>query len=383
MNNTEVVIAGAGIIGLSLALDLATHGLSVTVLERGRAMAESSWAAAGMLAGDDPELHPQLQPLAQYSLSVYPEFLARVENLSARQIPLRTSYVLQALDPHSDKARSATAQRSLSAAELRTLAPGLSAGDYHWIRRDGHSLDPRDLCAALPIAARAAGVDLREESAVTALESKAGRFLIHTPSSAIAATHFVNATGAWSGSTPFAPPTATDRSDATNPRIFPSKGQILAVREPGPNRLPCVLRTPKIYLVPRGDGRIVIGATMEDAGFDKSVEPRAIAALIQAAAELYPPIANSEVTETWAGLRPGSSDELPFIGAVDTPPQSTSPRHFLATGHFRNGILLAPGTARTLSRLIRGLDAEIDLASFDPNRKTTAFEGARLQPCQV
>ena len=123
-----------------------------------------------------------------------------------------------------------------------------------------------------------------------------------------------------------------------------------------------VLRTPGFYVVPRGDGRVTIGATLEDCGFDKTVQPQAIARLLQSAARLWPPIAHAEVLESWAGLRPASADRLPLLG------QMGHPRCWIASGHFRNGILLAPGTASVLSQLVRGTVPEIDLTPFDPAR---------------
>jgi glycine oxidase len=382
VNNPDIVIAGAGIIGLSLAVDLANHGLRITVLERGLAMAESSWAAAGMLAATDPENHPALTKLALQSLALYPNYLAQIERLSGKKVPIRTTQALQAV-------KSSPLHHKVSRAELQALVPHLQTGVREFLLLDEPSLDPRDLCAALPIAARASGVDLREESSVIATEHQPTRILIHTPDTTIPATCFVNAAGAWAESPALTPTHGSDRQ----PRITPRKGQMVAVRLAGPETFTYVLRTPDIYLVPRGQGIVIIGATVEDTGFDKTVEPPVIAALLQTAAELYPPIAHGEIIETWAGLRPGSSDELPFIGAGAAPSsrlpagweavQSNHPRHYLASGHFRNGILLAPGTARVLSRLIRGLDPEIDLARFDPNRKTIVSEGARLQPCQT
>ncbi len=360
METADVVIAGAGIIGLSLALDLASHGLSVIVLERGRAMAESSWAAAGMLAVSDPEGPPQLDELARASLVLYPNYLAQIERLSGRKVPLRTQATILGLN--GDRAATRGNARKLTHSELQAVAPGLELQYQHFLLIEESSLDPRDLCAALPLAAIAAGVRLIEDSPVISMDPESARIVVQTPTAAIAATHFVNCAGAWAESP------ALGRLPPDHPRIAPAKGQMTAVRMRGPETLTHVLRTPEIYLVPRGDGRIIIGATVEHAGFDKSVEPHAIAALLKAAAELWPPIADAEILESWAGLRPGSSDELPLIG------QTTPLNTWIATGHFRNGILLAPATARALSQLIRGETPAIDLAPFAPNRVTPAID---------
>jgi glycine oxidase len=355
VETADVAIAGAGIIGLSLALDLASRGLKVVVLDRGRAMAESSWAAAGMLAATDPENSPALDPLARFSLARYPDYLNHIEQLSGRKVPLRSAPTLQAIaaDTPTDAIKAA---RKLTPAELRALAPGLSFTDRTFLQLDEQSLDPRDLCAALPLAAVTAGVSLREYSPVISIDAEAARVTLQTAAAPIAAAHFVNCAGAWAESP------ALGRLPPGHPRVAPAKGQIALVRLRGPESLNVVLRTPEIYLVPRGDGRIVVGATVEQAGYDKTVHPHAIAALLKAAAELWPPIAHAELLDTWAGLRPASSDELPLIGP------SGSPNCWIATGHFRNGILLAPGTARALSQLIRGECPEIDLTPFDPAR---------------
>jgi glycine oxidase len=360
VETADVLIAGAGIIGLSLALDLASHGVKVIVLERGRAMAESSWAAAGMLAANDPENPPQLAELANFSLALYPDFLALIERLSGRKVPLRTKATIHALN--GDHATELGNTRKLTRSELQTIAPALTLQYQHFLFIEEPSLDPRDLCAALPAAAVAAGVKLIEDSPVISVDAEIDRVVVQTPTTAIAATHFVNCAGAWAESP------ALDRLPSGHPRIAPVKGQITTVRLRGAATLTHVLRTPDIYLVPRGDGCITIGATIEHAGFDKTVEPQAIAALLKAAAEIFPPIAEAEILESWAGLRPGSSDELPLIGPT------TQLNCWIATGHFRNGILLAPATARILSQLIRGETPAVDIAPFAPNRVLPAIE---------
>jgi len=343
MQQTEVAIAGAGIIGLAAALELASAGVAVTVFERGQAMRESSWAAAGMLAAADPENPVPLRPLSQLSISVYPEFLASIERLSGKNIPIRTRKTLQGT-------RTLPGAQPLSTEAIHSLAPGLQPNGLEFFLMEEQSLDPRDIAHALPEAARKAGITLLEETAVTAVTTTASSVRVQTTRGEWQARNFLNACGAWAASLADLP-------------IAPRKGQMLLVHSSEP--LTATLRTPHLYLVPRGDGRIVIGATVEHAGYDKRVDPAAIAALHAAAAELYPPIRDARVLDTWAGLRPAAADALPILGKNSA---SESGRSWLALGHFRNGIMLAPGTARLLRQMILNQPLSIDPAPFTAAR---------------
>ncbi len=344
MKAQHVVIAGAGIIGLAAALELGAAGYRVTVVDRGRAMEQASWAAAGMLAVEDPENAPELLALSRFSRGLYPEFLARVEALSGLAVPLRSSRTLQG-------------RRAKTTTKAPDELPDLRTGEYAFTLLEEASLDPRDLCAALPRAAQAAGIMVREGSAVTGVSRGGGGLLVELEQGEpLAADHFVLAAGAWSGQMrlPGAPALP----------VAPRKGQAIEVTLDA-GVLPLVVRTPEVYLVPRGDGRVVIGATVEHAGFDRSVDEAAGERLWRAAGVLWPPILAGRISARWTGLRPGfargEGDALPVIGPLGE-------GVWAATGHFRNGILLAPATARLLRELLAGMAPSAPLGAFSPER---------------
>jgi glycine oxidase len=355
MIQPDICIAGAGIMGLSLALELHSRGAHVTVLDRGEPLAEASSAAAGMLAAYDPENPPQLIPLSELSLSLYPEYLDRLFDLSGLLVRLHTSTTLQALPAGHEVSGQ---QLPILAPEvLSLLVPGFQPGSQRFLMLSEHSLNPRELARALLAAVRVTEIELRAQTPIRLIRSDSRGVQIHTPKNALRAGRFVDCTGAWS---------ATSALPA-HLRISPRKGQMLAVALPESTPLHVVLRTPDIYIVPRTTEpariRAIIGATVEDDGFDKTVHPADIAQLRSQAAKLFPPIAEAPEIETWAGLRPSTPDNLPLLGPI--PGQENQ---FIATGHYRNGILLAPATARVMAELIMGERPSIDLAPFSPLR---------------
>jgi glycine oxidase len=347
MDHSDVAIAGGGIVGLATALELAPTGCKVTVFDQSEAMSEASRAAAGMLAGNDPENPPDLRPLARLSLSLYPDFLTRVESLSGRKIPIRTTRTVQGTE-HPPVGVS-----PLSEAELQRLAPHANTAGYHFFRIEERSFDAWDLAESLPSAARAAGIDLREHTAVRKVRPGPNSVELETAAGPFSTGAFLNAAGAWS-------PTL----DPALP-VFPRKGHMLTAELPGPIQMECVLRTPKVYIVPRGGNRYTIGPTVEDTAFDRTVYPDRIHELFARAIELWPPLRDASVAETWIGFRPGSEDGLPII-------DKTADRCWIATGHFKNGIMLGPGTARVVSQWMLGRQPEIDLAPFRSARFTAS-----------
>jgi glycine oxidase len=360
VETVDVIVGGGGIIGLSVALELARKGFRVRVLEKGRAMSEASWAAAGMLSAHDPEHPAELAELAELSIRLYPEYLNTIEELSGHRVPIRTQ---GRVTTGGDRGRFP----AISAEEAQGRIPGLrtEGRSYWWMEET--SLDPRDLCVALPLAAVAAGVDLQQPMEVLSVRSHGDSVEVTTSSGKVSAGAFVNCCGAWAGKVQH--PHLENQPAAV---VEPRKGQIFSVRMPPPHDLGCVLQSPEVYLVPRGAGLIVIGATVERVGFDRRVDPLVIEGLRTRAAELWPPIASAEVVERWIGLRPGTSDGLPLIG-------SAGELHcWVATGHFRNGILLAPATGTIVRQLIQGDPPAVSLDAFVPGRVSDKVPSAAL-----
>jgi glycine oxidase len=336
----DVIIAGAGIIGVSLALELRQRGATVLVLDRAEPGAEASSAAAGMLAPADPDTPEALQPLAIESAQMFAAFVQKVESAAGIQVDFRRVGTI-ALLPENTAPRE---YRSLCAAELQLLEPSIhhSGQSAYFVQED--SVDPLLLTQAALAAARNLGIEVRGHSAVTEIHGHGDAVEVITQSETFSAAAAVDCRGAWSA----AP-------------VRPRKGQMLYVL-PQASLLQHVLRAPEVYVVPRSSGKILIGATVEDVGFDKSVDPSAIQQLVTAVAKYLPELASAPITQSWAGLRPGTPDDLPIIGPTNVQ------RVFAATGHFRNGILFAPVTAQIMADLIQDRPAPLDISAFSPAR---------------
>ena len=340
MKSWDVIIAGAGIIGVSLALELRERGRAVLVLDRGGPGGEASSAAAGMLAPSDPETPPALRPIAFASARMFPEFVRKLETAGKMQVDFRRAGTI-ALLPDAPAPRE---YRSLSTDELQRLEPSLKNPGQHAFFVQEDSIDPFLLMQAALAAARNLGVEIRGHAEVKSIRARAGATEVLTEADTFSASFVVDCRGAWSG----AP-------------VRPRKGQMLYV-QPQAAMLQHVLRAPDVYLVPRSSGKVLIGATVEDVGYDKSVDPATIHALLIAAAKYLPELASAPITQSWAGLRPGTPDGLPILGPTDVPGV------FVASGHFRNGILLSPITAKIMANLVEGRPSPLDIGAFAPSR---------------
>jgi len=343
MKTWDVVIIGAGVIGLALAVELRRSGLSVLVLEKHYPGRESSWAAGGMLA--DREAGPPLATLARASAAMYPEVLHRLQDESGLNVDLREQGTICFLD--GDRMPE-PAGEPLTAADLLRLEPELTY-DVPAIFLPERCVDPRLLMEALVATAKHLGVDISSGSEVIDITIAGGRAVeAVTTKSRYPGNVIVNCAGAWAGQIgPVPIPT------------MPKKGQMLAVT---PTVVTHVVRGNGVYLIPRSHGRLVIGATVEDAGFDKRTDPETIQRLHQGAAVLAPKIGQARILEDWAGLRPGTPDGLPIMGATSIG------NYFVATGHYRDGILLAPITAKLMAQLVRDEQPSGELAAFSLGR---------------
>lgn len=361
----DVAIIGGGIIGLSTAFELAARGAQVRVFDVGEPAAAASWAAAGMLAPRTEQLHDDaLRALCEQSLSEYPAFVQRVRDASGIDPHLRLDGILHAAFSRdagaqheqwvSGLAAAGCAAQQLTRQQTLEFEPALAREVTGAVLVEGEGqIDNRRLGRALVQACRNCGVRIHPGVRYLTVESDARRVLgIRTDIGYVAAGAVINAAGAWAARVPGVPSHAV-------PPVFPVKGEMLALDVP----LGLLRRTtwvPGAYLVPRADGRLLVGATAKKTGFDARVTAGGIAGLLESAIRAVPPLAGFTVSETWAGLRPATPDERPFLGG--TPLGG----YFLACGHYRNGILLAPATADMLADVLQGRNSVPAAFSFEP-----------------
>lgn len=344
MSSWDVIIAGAGLAGVLTALELRERRASVLVLERGDPGREASTAAAGMLAATDPETPPALRAMALKSARIYPDFVEKLERSTGIAVDFRRqgTIVLGEAAPPAN-------YQQLFPDDLQRIEPALQAHGRPAFLVAEDTVDPVPLMQAALRAAELAGIEIRNNVAVQQMCWKGQQVQVTTDKGVLTALSAVNCMGAWSG----AP-------------VRPRKGQMLYLRSARPGELQHVVRAPEVYIVPRSSGKVLLGTTVEDVGFDKSVRKETIQALHDAARRYVPELARARVTETWAGLRPGSPDDLPLIGPTD------ERNVFLASGLFRNGILLAPLTAKITANLVMEKQPEIDITAFSPSRFSVA-----------
>lgn len=362
----DVAIVGGGIVGCALAYRLSKEKLSVTVVERGEVGREASWAAGGILTPVHLAEYPTpLASLCAASMKLYPRLVEEIRPLSASDPEFRTTgLLLLVTDDEGEKAaRTLEAwkrerghpverlSREGALAREPGLTPRLREALY---LPDIAQVRNHRMTAALGDAARRNGVEFRTDSPVTGFLRVPGRVNgVKTPRGDVYAGVTVLAAGAWSAQ--------VLRPLGLDLKVKPVKGQIL-LAEGGGGFCRHVILEGDAYLVPRADGKVLIGSTLEDAGFDKAVTLDAVHWLSGRAAAMMPGAARLPLLHSWAGLRPATPDRLPYLG------RSAMEGLLVATGHFRNGILLAPVTAELVADLILGRPPSIPLEPFDPRR---------------
>jgi glycine oxidase len=351
VKNWDVIVIGGGIIGLSLSLELRKQGASVLVIDKGEPGKEASSAAGGMLVDCSGETAPALQELAIASARMYPEFARELQVESGVFVDLRDQGAIVFPPPEHVHERRGFSPGSILPAPLSELEPELADSRPAFYLKE-RSVDPRALTHAALLAAKRRGVDVSSADAVTAVNISDGQVSgVSTKKTSFGAAKVVNCAGAWAGQ--------------IGPHVFPTrpvKGQMLCLVSPSHGLLKHVVRSPEIYLIPRSDGRILAGATVEEAGFDKRTDTGTMQRLHRAAISAVPALKNAKILEDWAGLRPGTPDALPILGDMPTP------GYYVATGHFRDGILLAPITARVMAQVIAGEKPAHNLGAFSPGR---------------
>lgn len=337
MGRSDVLIVGGGLIGLAIALELHQQGVQVTLLSQDFAAAAGN-AAAGMLAPSAEQIPAgPMKDLCLRSLELYPAWVSKLENLTG----LNSGYWPCGILAPYLATDAPLSKSSLNTQAIHSYQAGLGADVVggHFYPEDAQ-VDNRALMKALQLAVQESDIDLQTGVTVEGFVQQHGQVThLRTSAGERQAAHYILATGAWSGELLPVP-------------VLPRKGQMLSVRVPvgyGQRQpLRRVLFGEKVYIVPRQEGRIVIGATVEDVGFMPHNTPAGIAQLLNAAIALYPPLQTFPIEEQWWGFRPSTPDELPILGAG--PCNNLT----LATGHYRNGVLLAPITAKLIAAQAQG-----------------------------
>ncbi len=366
----KIAIVGGGVIGLSIGWRLASAGCAVEIFERGAAGHGSSWAAAGMLAAGS-EVEPgesALFALLKQSQSLWPAFAEELQDTSGIDVELRTEGTISVAfsqdelarlrQTHALQQRLCVDSRWLTRIEALEREPGLNprlagallvAGD--------HQVENRIMVAALKTAFTRAGGALHEECGGVTIRTEGNRAVgVSANGAEHPADIVIAAAGAWTPDLPGLPPIAC-------PPVRPVKGQMLALAmDPAAPILTHVLWTQKAYLVPRRDGRLLIGATTEERGFDTTLTAGGMLSLLESAWRALPGIEELPIIESWVGFRPGSRDDAPILG------ETAVSGLILATGHHRNGILLTPVTAQAIARLVLTGETDPAIAAFGLDR---------------
>lgn len=375
-DKSDVLIIGGGVIGLSLARELRKKGAGkITVVERGELGREASYAAAGMLAPQaETDRTDDFFRFCSESNDLYPEFAGELLDETGMDIELDPSGTLYLAFSEGDSAdirkrydwqkQAGMSVEHLTAEETRKAEPFVSPDVRGSLFFSGdRQVENRKLMQALRLYAELNGIAIRENTEVTELLADGGAITgVSTPAGAFSAGTVVLATGAWTSFIKLGP-------GAVPVKIKPIKGQMITFQT-AKRLFQRVIHSPRGYLVPRADGRVLVGATVENAGFDKETTAGGIDFLREAAAEISPGLESLEIIEKWAGLRPFAADGLPVLGQIPGYENLLA-----ATAHYRNGILLAPLTARIMAERIIGGGSSGYFEFFRPDRFRASATG--------
>ena len=365
MKTFDVAIAGAGLIGSSITLELSRAGLRVGLFDKQEPGKEASWASAGILspAPENPGMIATV-PLAKASMALYPEFIAMVEELSGHTTGYRAKGTLEVITSRHAREELSTIialhhglglqAQPLSAVDARELEPSLREDVEAAVLRPAEaSVDNRLLTNAILASAQKSGAKIFAGAKVDSIwtENDACRGLL-VGGEQVSAAHTVIAAGCFS---------AQIRGAERYAPVRPAKGQMISLVCPQA-KIERVLWGDEVYLVPRDNGQILAGATVEYAGFDKTLTAGGQKKLLSTAIDLVPAFENARIEETWAGLRPDSPDHLPILGPTDLSGL------VIATGHFRSGVLLTPITAKLVGEFITLGNVGMDWERFSPTR---------------
>lgn len=351
-NSSDCLIVGGGVVGLSIAYQLALDGLSVRLLERHEVGKEASWAGAGMLPpGSWYSSHPAMEELAKRAASLYPNWSSALKEETGIDNEYWQCGSRYMKSPASAPFYQSTFER------WRTLGIEVDETTEHYeVPAESQIRNPRHL-QALAQASSLLGVAIEQKTPVQAFEWEGDRIItVETANARFSAKEIIIAAGCWT-------PALANQLGVRIPGR-PVRGQMLLLKPNRPEEAPSrIIHRAPYYLVPRRDGLLLVGATVEQVGFDRRNTEEAFQALRDFAREVCPSLQDSTIEAFWAGLRPAGGDELPTIGPV----RSTR-NAWLATGHYRAGLQFSPPTAELISSMIRQTELPMEAAPFSPDR---------------